>query len=174
MTLNPNQTATLQVQFDPSAAGTASGQLSITSDATGGTAMIPLSGTGAVTTSAQLTVSTNSLSFGNVAVNSSATLPVTLTSSGTAPVTISAAALSGASFTDSGATFPVTLNPTQSVTLNVQFKPTATGQAAGQLTITSNSSTGASSVVQLSGTGTTTATAQLQVGATSLAFGTFR
>ena len=171
LTLNPNQTATLQVQFDPSAAGTASGQLSITSDATGGTAMIPLSGTGAVTTSAQLTVSTNSLSFGNVAVNSSATLPVTLTSSGTAPVTISAAALSGASFTDSGATFPVTLNPTQSVTLNVQFKPTATGQAAGQLTITSNSSTGASSVVQLSGTGTTTATAQLQVGATSLAFG---
>jgi hypothetical protein len=169
--LNPNQTATLQVQFNPSAAGTASGQLSIASDATGGTAMIPLSGAGSATTSAQLTLSTNSLSFGNVAVNSTATLPVTLTSSGTAPVTISAAAVSGASFTDSGVTFPVTLNPAQSVTLNVQFKPSATGQATGQITITSNSSTGASSVVQLSGTGTTTTTAQLQVSATSLAFG---
>ena len=169
--LNPNQTATLQVRFDPSAAGTASGQLSITSDATGGTATIPLSGNGTVITSAQLTVSTNSLAFGNVAVNSTATLPVTLTSSGTAPVTISAAAVSGASFTDSGATLPVTLNPNQSVILNVQFKPTATGQATGQLTVTSNSSTGGTSVVQLSGTGTATATAQLQVSTTSLAFG---
>jgi hypothetical protein len=169
--LNPNQTATLQVQFDPNVSGTASGQLSIASDAAGGTAMIPLGGTGTATTSAQLTVGANSLSFGNVAVNSTATLPVTLTSSGTAPVTISAAAVSGASFTDSGVTFPVTLNPTQSVTLNVEFKPNATGQATGQLTITSNSSTGGTSVVQLSGTGTTTTTAQLQVGATSLAFG---
>ncbi len=171
LTLNPNQTATLQVQFNPSAAGAASGQLSITSDASGGTAKIPLNGTGTVSASAQLTVSANSLAFDNVAVNSTATLPVTLTSSGTAPVTVSSAAVSGTGFADSGATFPVTLNPNQSVTLNVQFNPKTTGQATGQLTINSNSSTGATSVVQLSGTGTSTATAQLQVSTTSLTFG---
>ena len=171
LTLNPNQTATLQVQFNPSAAGAASGQLFITSDASGGTAKIPLNGTGTVSATAQLTMSANSLAFDNVAVNSTATLPVTLTSSGTAPVTVSSAAVSGIGFADSGATFPVTLNPNQSVTLNVQFNPKTTGQATGQLIINSNSSTGATSVVQLSGTGTSTATAQLQVSTTSLTFG---
>ena len=54
----------------------------------------------------------------------------------------------------SGATFPVTLNPNQSVTLNVQFDPTAAGAATGQLTIQSNSSTNGTAVVSLSGTGT--------------------
>ena len=41
---------------------------------------------------------------------------MTLSSTGTAPVTINSAALSGTGFTMSGATFPVTLNPTQSAT----------------------------------------------------------
>ena len=63
-----------------------------------------------------LTISPGSLTFGNVTVNTASTLPVTLTSTGTAPVTINSAALSGTGFTMSGATFPVTLNPTQSVT----------------------------------------------------------
>jgi hypothetical protein len=172
VTLNPNQTATLQVQFDPSAAGPAAGQLTVTSDSTtGATTLVSLSGNGTVATSPQLTVSTNSLSFGNVSVNSSATLPLTLTSSGTAPLTISAATLSGTAFTDSGATLPVTLNPNQSVTLNVRFNPAAAGQATGQLTISSNSSSGASTVVQLSGTGTVATTPQLTLSANSLSFG---
>lgn len=172
ITLNPNQTATLQVQFDPTSAGAATGQLTVSSNATGGTVQVPLSGTGtAVATTPQLTVSAGSLSFGNVAVSSTATLPLTLTSTGTAPVTISAAAVSGAGFADSGVTFPITLNPNQTATLNVQFAPAAAGAAAGQLTITSNSSSGATTVVQLSGTGTVAATPTMLVSATSLAFG---
>jgi hypothetical protein len=47
ITLNPGQTATLNVQFDPSAAGTATGQLTITSNSsTNGTVVLGLSGTG--------------------------------------------------------------------------------------------------------------------------------
>jgi hypothetical protein len=173
LTLNPNQSATLKVQFNPTATGVASGQLTLTSDSTtGATTNIQLGGTGTVATTPQLTVSTNSLAFGNVAVNSTATLPVTLTSSGTAPVTVSAAALAGTGFTDSGATFPITLNPSQSVTLKVNFSPTAAGGASGQLTVTSNSSTGGTTVVQLSGTGTVaTTTAQLLFSTTALSFG---
>jgi hypothetical protein len=172
MTLNPNQTVTLQVQFDPSVAGAASGQVTVTSNSTiGATTQVPLSGTGVATTTPQLTVSATSLAFGSVAVNSTATLPLTLTSSGTAPVTISAATLSGTGFADSGASFPVTLNPNQSVTVDVQFNPKAAGPATGQLTITSNSSSGGTAVVQLSGTGTVTATPQLLVSASSLSFG---
>lgn len=174
VTLNPNQSVTLQVQFDPTAAGAASGQMTVTSNSsTGGTTQVTLNGTGTVTATPQLTVSPSSLSFGNVTVDSSATLPVTLTSSGTAPVTISAAALSGTGFTDSGATFPLTLNPNQSVTLQVKFNPTATGGATGQLTITSTSSTGGTTVIQVSGTGTaaTSTTPQLLFSSTTLSFG---
>ena len=52
MTLNPNQTATLQVQFDPSAAGPAAGQLTVTSNSTtGATTLVSLSGNGTVAAS---------------------------------------------------------------------------------------------------------------------------
>jgi hypothetical protein len=101
-----------------------------------------------------LTISTASLTFGNVAENTPSTLPVTLTSTGTAPVTINSAALSGAGYTVSGATFPVTLSPNLAITLEVQFDPTTAGAATGQLTIQSNSSTNGTAVISLTGTGT--------------------
>ena len=126
---------------------------------------------GTAVPSPQLTVSAASLTFGDVTVNTASTQPVTLTSTGTAPVTINSATLSGTGFTVSGATFPVTLNPTQSVTLNVQFDPTAAGAATGQLTIQSNSSTNSTAVVNLSGTGTAVSSPQLTVSAASLTFG---
>ena len=172
VTLNPNQSVTLQVQFDPTSAGAASGELTITSDSSsGGSAMVQLSGTGTVAAVSQLTVSAASLAFGNVTVGSAATLPLTLTSTGNAPVTVNAATLNGAGFSDSGASFPVTLNPNQSVTVQVQFAPTSAGPAGRQLTITSNSSSGTTNVVQLSGTGTAATSPQLTVSAASLAFG---
>ena len=159
VTLNPNQSVTLQVQFDPSAAGAVTGKLTITSNsASGSPANVQLSGTGtAATTTAQLQVSATSLSFGNVAAGSTATQSLTLISSGMAPVTVSAVSLTGSGFSDSGVSFPVTLNPNQSVTLQVQFDPSAAGAATGQLTITSNSASGSTAKVQLSGTGTAVA-----------------
>jgi hypothetical protein len=155
VTLNPNQSVTVNVQFKPSTTGQATGQLTIASDSsTGASSVVQLSGTGTTTATAKLQVSTTSLPFGDVPVNSTATLTLTLTSSGTAPVTVSSAALKGTGFSDSGVNFPVTLNPNQSVTLNVQFDPTAAGAVTGQLTINSNSSTGATTQIQLTGTGT--------------------
>ena len=172
VTLNPTQSVTLNVQFDPTTLGTASGQITIQSDSsTNGTAVVNLSGTGTTATSPQLTVSAATLAFGSVTMNTASTQPVTLTSTGTAPVTITSALLSGTGFTMSGATFPVTLNPTQSVTLNVQFDPTTAGTASGQLSIRSDSSTNSTAVVNLSGTGTTATSPQLTVSAATLAFG---
>ena len=101
-----------------------------------------------------LSINATSIAFGNVVLNNPATQTVILTSTGTAAVTVKAATVSGAGFTVSGATFPVSLNPNQSVTLSVQFDPTTAGAATGQLTITSSSSTNATAVVGLSGTGT--------------------
>ncbi|MGO8756847.1 MAG: beta strand repeat-containing protein, partial [Terracidiphilus sp.] len=100
-----------------------------------------------------LSLSTNSVAFGNVGVNTQATQTLTLSSTGSIAVTINASALSGAGFTASGATFPLTLNPNQTATLNLQFAPTAAGAASGSLTLSSNSATGYAASVNLSGTG---------------------
>ena len=77
--------------------------------------------------------------------------------SGTAPVTVSAATVTGTGFSLVGGAIPVTLNPTQTATLNVQFDPTIAGAATGLLTITSNSSVNAVALVNLSGIGDTSA-----------------
>ncbi len=157
MTLNPNQSLTLQVQFDPTATGTASGQLTISSNSTtGGTAVVALSGTGTAA-NPQLTISATTLSFGSVTVNTATTLSLTLTSSGTTPVTVNSAAITGAGFTIVGGSFPVTLNPTQTLTVQLQFEPTTAGSLTGQITISSNSTSGSTAVVALSGTGTAVA-----------------
>jgi hypothetical protein len=139
VTLAPNSSMTLQVQFEPTTAGSATGNLTISSNsASGGTAVVTLSGTGTAGNS-QLTLGATSLSFGNVSVNSPATQSLTLTSSGTAPVTVNSLSIAGAGFTIVGGTAPVTLSPSQSTTLQVQFEPTVAGSATGSLTISSNS-----------------------------------
>jgi fibronectin type 3 domain-containing protein len=76
-----------------------------------------------------------------------------LTSTGTAAVTINSATIAGTGFTFSGATFPLTLNPQQAVTLEVTFAPTQGVPATGTLTISSTSSTNPTATVSLSGTG---------------------
>jgi hypothetical protein len=157
VTLNPTQSVTFQVQFDPTAAGAASGQISINSNSTtGGTALVALSGTGTAS-NPQLSIGVTSLSFGSVAENTATTQSLTLTSTGTSPVTVNSAAITGAGFTIVGGGFPVTLNPTQTLTVQIQFEPTTAGALAGQLTISSNSTTGGTAVVALSGTGTAVA-----------------
>ncbi len=246
LTLNPNQTATLTVQFDPTTAGAATGRLSLTSNSsTGSSTVVSLSGTGvpvlsalscssgsmtgagtdnctvtlnaaavtggftvslasnnpAVTVPASVTVAAGATSasfaatvsavsttqtvtltasaggvattfalqlgtagptlsvnastvaFGDVILNSPATQSLTLTSTGGAAVTVSAATVTGTGFTVSGASFPLTLNPNQAATLSIEFDPTTAGATTGQLTLTSNSSSGTSTVISLSGTG---------------------
>jgi hypothetical protein len=155
LTLAANSTTTLNVHFGPSTAGSATGQLVITSNSlVNPSATVQMSGTGVLPPAgtAGLTVNSSSVSFGNVAVGTPSTQSVTLTSSGTGAVTVSGVSLSGTGFTESGATFPLTLNAGQTATLSLQFEPTATGAATGKLTITSNASS-STTVVALSGTG---------------------
>ena len=160
------------MQFDPTAAGAATGQLTIQSNSsTNSTAVVNLSGTGTAVLSPQLTISAASPNVrrcdGEHGIDAARDADL----HGTAPVTINSATLNRVGFTVSGATFPVTLNPNQSVTLNVQFDPTAAGAVTGQLTIRSNSSTNSTAVVDLSGTGTAVVSPQLTVSAASLTFG---
>ena len=106
------------------------------------------------TGSAGLTLSSTNIAFGNVVVGSPATQAVTLTASGTAPVTVNSATATGTGFTVSGMTFPTTLNAGQTATLNVQFNPTVSGAATGQVTVSSSATGSGTNSVSLTGTGT--------------------
>lgn len=153
ITLAAGGTYELTLQFDPTVSGAATGRLTITSQTLSSTtSVITLSGTGDASTPT-LAINAATISFGTVVVNNTATQSVTLTSTGVAPVTISTASLTGKGFTTSALTLPLTLDPGQTATLSVQFDPTAVGTASGQLTIISNSSTGAKVNISLSGTG---------------------
>jgi fibronectin type 3 domain-containing protein len=100
-----------------------------------------------------LSVSATTIAFGVVSLNSPTTQSLILTSTGTAAVTVSAATVSGTGFTIFGGPFPITLNPNQTTTISVQFDPTTAVAFTGQLTIASNSSTGSSTVIVLTGAG---------------------
>ena len=157
VTLSQGQSLTLQVSFKPTSATSSSGAVTIASNsATNSTITVALSGTG-VSNSPQLTLGSSSLAFGSIAVNSSTTKSLTLSSSGTAALTISSASISGAGFSLVGGSFPITLNAGQSTTLQVQFRPSSSGAASGALTIASNSVSGSTSTVALSGTGASVA-----------------
>jgi Abnormal spindle-like microcephaly-assoc'd, ASPM-SPD-2-Hydin len=160
--LNPGQTLNLQINFTPTVSGAATGSLVVTSDSSSNArATVSLSGTGASASNPVLTISATSLDFGNTVIASSATQILTLTSTGPSPVTVSNASVTGSGFTISGLTFPVTLNPTIAVKLTVVFTPVAAGTSTGQLTITSNSTSGSTALVSLSGTGTAAHSANL-------------
>ena len=146
-------TLNLNVHFSPTTTGSAAGQLVIASNSVGSPSLtVPLSGTGVAATTA-LSVNASSVAFGNVTVGAPATQSLTLKSSGSEAVTVSTASITGPGFSFSGATFPLTLNPSQTATLSIQFNPASAGAATGQLTITSNSAANPTIQVGLSGTG---------------------
>ncbi len=119
-----------------------------------------------------LSINATSVAFGDVLVNTPATQSVTMTSTGTVPVTINGAPLTGADFTVPGVDFPATLNPNQEATLNLEFDPTTTGPATGQLTIASNSSINGTAVIALTGIGSAAPVVAVAVAPTTASIST--
>jgi len=166
ITLTAGQGATFDAVFTPSAAGAASGTLTISSNASNATLSVPLSGTGV--TQGTLGANPTSLAFGSVQVGNSKNLSETLTNTGGSSVTISQANLSGTGFSISGLTLPATLTTNQSVTFTATFTPASAAAASGSLSVVSNASNSTLNIA-LSGTGTAAGT--LAVSPTSLSFG---
>jgi len=162
ITITPGTSKTFSAEFAPNSTGSASGSISLTSNAPTSPTTIPLSGTGATATFV-LTAAPTSLSFGNVAVGSTSSQNATLTNTGNSSVTISQVTVSGSGYSVSGVASNTTLTAGQSVTLTVSLTPTSTGNATGSVTITSNASnspttitlTGGSHLVDLSWTAST-------------------
>lgn len=156
LSVNPGSSSTFNVVFQPTVAGSASGSLSIVSNAAGSPATMTLSGTG-VTATQTLSFSTTGLSFGNVNIGSSSTNGVTITNTGNSNVQISGITVSGTGYTLSGASAPVTLTPSQTLTFSVIFTPTTATTLTGSVTVTSNA-TGSPATITLSGMGVTPVT----------------
>jgi hypothetical protein len=154
ITLSPGQKSGFNVAFAPTGAGSVTGSLSLVSDAPDSPATVPLSGTG-ISATYQLSASPTSLSFGDVTVGTSTSQTATLSNNGNSSVTISQVTVSGAGFSASGVTPPLTLEAGQSVTLTVTFAPTTAGSVTGSLSITSNASN-SPATISLSGSGGST------------------
>ena len=114
-----------------------------------------------------LTPSQASLSFGNLAVGSTASLSISVSNTGTGAVNISGASISGTGFTVVSGSGTASLAAGQSDTVQVQFAPTSITPATGTLTVTSDASN-STLAIPLSGTGLQ---AQVAANPSSINFG---
>jgi hypothetical protein len=166
VTLPAGQSTAFSATFSPQAGGAVTGNIAIMSNAPNSTLNIALSGTGV--TAGLLAANPSSLSFGNVQIGNSQTLSETLTNSGGSDVTITQATITGAGFSLSGLTLPVTLAAGQSKAFSVAFAPQSGGAVTGNLAVISNASNSTLNIA-LSGTGVTAGL--LAANPSSLSFG---
>ncbi len=169
-TLAVSASCHVNISFAPNASGAVSGELQVNDDAIHSPQSIPLSGTGVLPVVA-LTPTT--LSFANQGLGStSAAQTVTLNNSGNSGLTIASIGITG-DFTQTNncPLTPSTLSGGSGCSLQISFKPTATGSRTGTLTVTddSNNVAGSTQTVALSGNGISGGAVSLNP--TSLSFG---
>jgi len=152
LNINAGQQTSITVAFLPAAVGSVSGNISIASNASTSPTSVGLSGTGIAAT-LTLGISPTSLIFGNVTTGtSSAAQNILISDTGNSSVTISQITLSGTGYSMTGGNPPATLNPSQTITISVQFSPIVAGTANGNISIVSNA-TGSPAAVSLTGAG---------------------
>ncbi len=150
-TLSAGQSTSFTAKFAPTTAGSATGSVSIVSNAPGSPLAIALSGSGTAS-QPQLTISPASVTFGSVSVGSTISQTVTLTNPGNAALTVTQAVPSGTGFSMSGASMPMTINAGSSASFTAKFSPPAVGSDAGGISIVSNAP-GSPAMIALSGAG---------------------
>ncbi len=144
-------TCSVNVVLNPTALGSRTGTLSITSNATNSTQQISLSGNGLPAPAPSVTLSPNTLSFGDTPVGgNSPAQNITLTSNGTGAVNISRVDVSG-DFVESN-TCGTTVAVGGNCTISVMFHPTVAGARSGTVTITDNVA-GSPQTITLNGNG---------------------
>ncbi len=166
LVLKPGASVSFSAVFAPQSAASASGGITVVSNASNSTVNVSLSGTG--TAPGQLTANPASLAFGSAQTGSSVTLTDSLTNTGGSSVTISQATATGTGFSISGLNAPLVLNPGASVTFSAVFAPQSAASLSGGIAVVSNAS---NSTLNVSLSGTGTAPGQLTLAPTALSFG---
>ena len=155
-TLAAGANCKINVTFDPTATGARNASVTITDNAANSPQSVPLTGTG--TAPIVSLGGTTSLNFGNQLIGTtSAAQTITLSNTGTAALTITSIAITGTNSGDFAETNTcpasnATLATGANCTISVTFKPTATGNRTGSVSITDNAA-GSPQSVALTGTG---------------------
>lgn len=171
----PGASATLSVTYAPTALGTDTGCIAVTSNASNGpTTNLAVSGTGVAEPAPRISVAPASLSFGDVTVGAtSGTLTFAVSNTGNATLTGTVARGGGTSaeyaFSPAAFSIPASGAP---VTVSVTYAPAAVGADSGTLVISSNDATNPTVSVSLSGAGVATPAPSIALVPASLDFGT--
>jgi Abnormal spindle-like microcephaly-assoc'd, ASPM-SPD-2-Hydin/Protein of unknown function (DUF1573) len=164
--VNAGANTTFTVTFTPTAEGSASGNISITSDAPGSPAQLALSGTGL---QSQIAATPTSVAFSSVTIGSNSSQPITLQNNGNSTLTFSGILVSGSGMSINGLTTTSTVVAGGSLTFNAVFTPTTAGAVTGSVKLTTNG-TPSSLTINLGGTGVATQ-ATMTVNPSPVAFG---
>jgi Abnormal spindle-like microcephaly-assoc'd, ASPM-SPD-2-Hydin len=132
----PASTVAYTLTFAPTAAGNASGTLSISSNSAAPTPVVSLSGLGE-RSFANLIITPSAVSFGNLAVKTTSTQNVTLQNTGDISLSLQGVTIAGAGFGFSDLSPGFSLAPNQKVTFQVWFSPKVAGPASATLTLLS-------------------------------------
>ncbi|MEO5883153.1 MAG: choice-of-anchor D domain-containing protein [Caldimonas sp.] len=148
---------TVILSFAPSALGLRTAILSIASDASNGTAVITLSGTGVPIPAPQVSLTPATLDFGTQTIGGLyPARRIRLANSGTADLTVGSIAASGAGFAIASSACPTLLAPAAGCDIDIAFAPTAAQAYVGALTVVSNAA-GSPHATVLRGTGSSAA-----------------
>src|SRR6185437_7625178 len=140
VTVAANQSVGITVTYAPQTTGPASGTLAITSNAPNSALSFALAGTATAVSTGTLSPQNVSLGFGSVQMGSTPTMSEVLTNTGNASVSITSAAATGAGYSLSGMSMPVTVAAGGTATFSVKLSPQTAGTASGNVAITSNAS----------------------------------
>ena len=139
------------LRFTPSAGGSVSGRISVTSNSLTSPDTLGVNGTGS-TLHPILTLSKSSIIFGNVKVGSFKDTVITISNVGTDTLKISGISTSNGVFTARPTTR--TVSPGQSFSDTLRFTPASTGGYSGRVFVASNAPSSPDTVT-VSGTGVT-------------------
>jgi uncharacterized membrane protein len=148
--------ATVEVEYRPSTAGTVTGTLQVSSNASNTPQVtVSLTGTGVAALQPQITVTPSEVDFGNVPVGQPRTRQVTVTNTGTADLTLTGLTVSGSAALTLGTapTLPASLAPQMMATVEVEYRPSTAGTVTGTLQVSSNASNTPQVTISLTGTG---------------------
>src|SRR6202050_1670823 len=166
LTIQPGQNSSFTAQFQPTSTGSASGNISISSNSPNSPMTIALTGTG---TQPEIGAIPSSAPFGNVTVGNTNSPTITLTNGGTANLIISQGSVSGNGFKITGLSTPLTIQPGTNATFNAVFTPTGAGKVTGSISL-ANDAPSSPYTIALSGTGVA-GTQLLSFNVPSLSFG---
>jgi hypothetical protein len=148
LVLPAGQSVDLNVSYTPTEVeAVTKATVEFSNNASNAALVLPVWGVGE--TSRCVIASPSTVPFGPVAIGANSTVPVVLTNDRSWELTLRAARTTGSGFSVSGASFPLTLNAGQSLTLNVSFAPQSAGTVGGSLFVSDVGLT-----VPLTGTGT--------------------